>query len=74
MWRSLFLALGFFAISLGLECLIIERAILVNSRDAINAQTTELVPPDWAPWSLMSAGAIVVLYSFTLPKRLKGSG
>ena len=32
----------------------------------------EVVPPDWAPWSLMSAGAVVVLYSFTLPRRMGG--
>jgi hypothetical protein len=30
------------------------------------------VPPDWAPWSLMSTGAIVCLYSFTLPRRWNG--
>lgn len=30
----------------------------------------EVVPPEWAPWSLMAAGAVVVLYSITLPKRI----
>jgi hypothetical protein len=29
-------------------------------------------PPDWAPWSLMSAGAVIMLYSFTVPKRMNG--
>jgi len=75
MWRSLFLALGLFSFILGVECLLIEKAILISSRDAVTtAQTNEIIPPDWAPWSLMSAGAVVVLYSFTLPKKLKGSG
>ncbi len=32
----------------------------------------EVIPPEWAPWSLMAAGAVVVLYSITLPKRIGG--
>jgi hypothetical protein len=31
-----------------------------------------LNPPAWAPWSLMATGAIVIVYSFTLPKRFMG--
>jgi hypothetical protein len=31
----------------------------------------EISPPDWAPWTLMSGGAVVMLYSFTLPKRVR---
>ena len=27
------------------------------------------VPPDWAPWGLLSAGAMTVLYGATLPRR-----
>jgi hypothetical protein len=26
-------------------------------------------PPDWMPWSLMAAGTIVVLYTYSLPGR-----
>ena len=33
----------------------------------------ELVPPEYAPWTLLSVGAISILYSLTLPK-LGGSG
>jgi hypothetical protein len=32
----------------------------------------ELTPPDWAPWSLMATGAVVIIYSFTVPKRVAG--
>ena len=28
-----------------------------------------LVPPEWAPWGLLSAGVMVVLYSSSFPKR-----
>ncbi|MDX1962146.1 MAG: hypothetical protein SFX18_03270 [Pirellulales bacterium] len=72
MWRAFFLAVGIFAVILGVEFLIIEQATLISSRDIPNAQTTQISPPDWAPWSLMSAGVVVILYSFTLPKRLQG--
>jgi hypothetical protein len=69
MWRSLFLALGIFAVVLGVECLLIDRATLITSREVATAQVSEFNPPDWAPWSLLSGGAVVILYSFTLPRR-----
>jgi hypothetical protein len=28
----------------------------------------EFTPPDWAPWSLISIGAITMIYSFTIPR------
>lgn len=31
-------------------------------------------PPEWMPWSFIFSGAVVVLYSFTLPVRWGGSG
>lgn len=31
-----------------------------------------LVVGDHAPWSLMGLGAVVVIYAYDLPKRLKG--
>lgn len=29
----------------------------------------ELVPAEWAPWAFLSAGAVVILYCFTIPQR-----
>ena len=74
MWRSFFLAIGAYCCLLGVEALAIERAVL--KVDASNAQTSwrEVVPPDWAPWSLLGAGAVVMLYSFTIPQRVNGAG
>jgi hypothetical protein len=72
MWRSFFLALGLFSIILGVESMLIDRAVVVRNRDTAMASVQEIVPPEWAPWSLMAAGAVVVLYSFTIPKKLKG--
>jgi hypothetical protein len=76
MWRALFLALGIYCCVLGAECLIIDKATL-NSRSGqqsalgFGARKREVIPSDWAPWSLLSAGAVTILYSFTLPQRLQ---
>ena len=78
MWRAFFLAVGTYACILGGECLVLEKAVLKTPRSgstALSASsgggTREVVPPDWAPWSLMSVGAVTVLYSFTIPKRVR---
>jgi hypothetical protein len=80
MWRAFFLAVGIYCALLGVECLALEKVSLsVKGRKASDQLATsaapglkELSPPEWAPWSLMSGGAVVVLYSFTIPKRVKG--
>lgn len=81
MWRSLFLALGLTCLILGGECLVVERAVLArplpqsstvdgSSEGAPAISRRDIIPPEWAPWSLLSAGAVVILYSFTIPKRV----
>lgn len=79
MWRALFLGLGIYCCLLGAECLVIDKALLSSrSRsqslairlDPTAVRQRELVPSEWAPWSLLSAGAVTILYSFTLPQRL----
>jgi hypothetical protein len=83
MWRSFFLAVGAFLCILGIECLAIDRAVLARSSSepgmgalaAFQGQAARVIsPPEWAPWTLMSAGAVVLLYSFTIPKRMGGGG
>ena len=80
MWRSLFLALGAFSCIVGLECLFLDKAVMFASAPAATASARnmpavsakkELAPPPWAPWSLMSVGSVVILYSFTVPEKLK---
>jgi hypothetical protein len=83
MWRAFFLAIGFFLMLFGMECLGVERMNL-KMRDPpppkgglFDDETKEgaqkqLTPPDWAPWSLLSTGAVMCLYSFTIPKRVAG--
>ena len=67
MWRAFFLAVGVSCFILGAECLAIEKATLSVG----GGTSSEITPPEWAPWSLMSGGAVVLLYSFTIPKRVK---
>lgn len=79
MMRSFFLALGIYAFVLGLECLVLDKAVLQPSRAAtasalaqhVAPSYRELTPAEWAPWSLLSAGAVVILYSFTLPAKMR---
>ena len=68
MWRALFLALGIFTALLGLEGLVVDRAML---KEWVTDGTREIAPEPWIRWMLLSAGAVVVLYSFTIPRRAK---
>jgi hypothetical protein len=75
MWRSFFLAVGVTLCILGVQCLAIDKAVLA-ARPAAQGMSNaiasrEISPADWAPWSLLSAGAVTMLYSFTVPNRVK---
>lgn len=83
MWRSFFLSIGIFAMAFGLQCLGVEKMVL-KAKGPLPAKTSlwdnvpkiapnkEFSPPNWAPWSLLSSGAVICLYSFTIPKRMSG--
>lgn len=74
----------------GGECLLIESATLGNAKmESVQVSngwfqqpSTTMVasggktfkPPEWMPWSLIFSGAVVLLYSFTLPRRWGKSG
>lgn len=68
MWRSFFLALGIYTALLGLEGLVIDRAML---NPWVTDGTREVSPEPWLPWMLLSMGTVVVLYSFTLRRGAK---
>ncbi len=80
MWRAFFVAMGIVLCIVGGECLIIDKAVLAKSEDgttAFNANqqptgpiSRDLKPPEWAPWTFISVGAVVLLYSFTIPRRV----
>ena len=80
MWRAFFLGVGISLVILGAESLIVERAMLAETASRI-LESAELTGerivnqsrvfnrPDWVPWSLLSAGILTILYSFSLPRR-----
>jgi hypothetical protein len=72
MWRALFLGLGMFLLLVGLECLLIDQATINNPSEEGGPKIVTFAPPDWVPWSLVSAGAVTILYSYTLPQKFKG--
>ena len=85
MWRAFFLATGVYLLLLGAQCLGTEKFVLKSRHPAVQqahqaflfapqqpqlGPQKEVIPPPWAPWSLMSTGAVVCLYSFTIPNRM----
>jgi hypothetical protein len=80
MWRSVYCAIGIAALILGAEFLVIERATLTlppengapsNSLLSGFQQTVhsrEFIPPEWAPWTLISFGAVTVLYATSVAR------
>jgi hypothetical protein len=74
MWRSFFLAIGAYCCLLGVEALAVEKAVVKVNPSSAQTTTRDFIPPDWAPWSLLGTGAVVVLYSFSIPQRVGGGG
>ena len=86
MFRSLSLAIGITLCILGLEFMVVDKVVMADdNRSATATNSTfggslssvtrsgrEYEPPEWMPWSLMSAGAIIIIYSFTIPRRVAG--
>ena len=75
MWRPFFLAIGISVGILGGECLVVDTAVvsLPRQRNETNAlgfptaqRSKAVQPPEWAPWSLLSAGTVISLYAITL--------
>ncbi|MCO8120941.1 hypothetical protein NHH03_04265 [Stieleria sp. TO1_6] len=85
MWRSFFIAVGIMAIIVGFESLFIHSATFYSARGStaaefldpstVTGQTTiNWQPKEWFPWLVLSVGALVVIYSFTLPQRFRTGG
>lgn len=74
MVRAFFLALGVSTAIIGLEFMAVDKATIISRVESpaggpSRVQVREIAPPDWVPWTLLSAGSIVMIYSFTIPKR-----
>ncbi len=69
MWKSFFLAAGIFACILGIELLVVDSVVINAGKDSPRT----FIAPDWAPWSLISVGAVTILHFCTLPKKMSFS-
>ena len=68
MWKSFFLAVGIFSCIVGIELLVIDSAVVLSPDG--RGSPRSFTAPDWMPWSLISAGAIMVLHYVSVPKKL----
>jgi len=65
MWKSVFLASGIFATVVGFEMLLIDSAMV---RPLIGpGEARAFTAPEWAPWTLLSVGAVTILHFCTVP-------
>jgi hypothetical protein len=81
MWRSFFLAIGISLCIVGAECLVVDEAVLAKSLTASPASQSvngmsgadiarEIKTQEWMPYSFLATGAVIILYTITIPKRL----
>jgi len=61
----MFLATGIFACMSGAELLLIDSATVLPMNG--EGSSSVFTAPDWAPWALISAGALTILHFCTLP-------
>ena len=84
MWRALFLAIGVSAMLFGIQCLGVAKFTMKMRGDPIKSTSLlmeevrpgehkKFTPAPWTPWSLLATGAVICLYSFTLPRRASGN-
>ncbi len=82
MWRTLFMAFGVFVFLLGSQSLVVQKFVLKSRTPVVQTDWTgksqtvpgpqrEIVPSEWAPWSLMGSGAVVWLYAIAISNRMK---
>lgn len=79
--RAFFLAVGFCLMFLGVETLLLDKAVLnikqtrrrttpLQSMISVNYDQKMVIdPPTWVGYALLSSGAVTVLYSIALPKK-----
>ena len=82
MWRALFLGIGVYLMIAGAECLAVDRVFWRTTpqpapppsafQKPAPPKPNDFPPAPWVPWSLLSTGTVVCLYSFTIPARMGG--
>jgi len=85
MLRATFFSIGLFVTLLGVSLLFVDKLVLNNTQEAVRTQGFRGMfaqmtapkqqvydPPEWAAFSLLSIGAVTMLYSVALPKKKGG--
>lgn len=79
MVRAFFAAVGISLCIFGAECLFVDSAVLASGEKlpvarntlfvaAPNLEKKTIQTPEWAPWTFLSAGIIISIYSVTLKR------
>lgn len=78
MGRAFLMALGITACIFGAECMAVDRFVLAGEAKSPTSEPVSLFgppaappareykPPEWMAWTLLSSGAIVILYSLAM--------
>jgi hypothetical protein len=84
MWRAVFLAVGIFLCILGAQCLVVDRFVMASDQPLPTEEspatlfgappgaplaTRDIEPADWAAWSFLSAGTVIILYALTINRQ-----
>lgn len=80
MRRSFFFAVGLFVFLIGAQFLAVDKFVFKSrlpppqksqwfgSNEPKLGPNREFATPEWGPWTFMSTGAVIALYSFTIYK------
>jgi hypothetical protein len=85
MWRSVFMAIGITLCIFGVECLFIDEAVLAKSIGSAPPAASvsvggggggggggrQIKTREWMPWSFLGSGAVIILYTITIPRRFQ---
>jgi len=80
MFKPLFLGVGIFLLTIGIAGHLVvnyETRVVTHSaaQDWARPFAGKIIePPPWRPWALMAAGAVLLCWSFTIPKKIVGDG
>ena len=77
MLKSMCLGVGLFLLILGLSLHAIDSYTIKSKPVQTSAWATPepakvIAPEPWKPWVYLGAGTILMLWTFTLPARMKG--
>jgi hypothetical protein len=82
MWRAFFMAVGIFMVILGAQFLIVEKMVMAEASKSHasseshaasshgGGKNNDFKPGEGLPWILLSAGTVIIIYTFTIPKRV----